>query len=477
MNQLFSRQLSRRRFLSGGLVVAAGFSLNPLNTLTAFTATSSPTSSAGDGSSAGRLRTFHLTAAEGEVEIGPEQRYRTWLYNDTFPGPALRAQEGERLRITVQNQIKEETTVHWHGIPVPNEADGVPGLTQTAIAPGESFLYEFDAAPAGTYMYHSHVGLQLDRGLIGPLIIEERTPHVAYDREYTLILDDFLPEAPIILEKLSASSQRGGMMGGMMGGFVVPPYAGLLANGRLPLDQATFEVRQGERIRLRLLNLSGATTFQVAVDGHPMTVTHADGQPVSPVTVDSLLISMGERYDVILEATTPGIWPIVAASIEGESPPARALLRYRGSRAKTPPDDTLPDGLRAGRVLQLADLHSLAPLLPGSPDRVFDLVLSGRGESMWTINGETWPDAELLMVERGERVRFRVTNHSMMIHPMHLHGHFFQVGNVLKDTVIVPPHMGYVELDFITDNPGRWLFHCHNLYHMESGMAREVRYA
>lgn len=313
------------------------------------------------------------------------------------------------------------------------------------------------------------------------MIIEEREPHVDYDREYLLVLDDFLTGAPVPLEAMAGERRGGGMMGGMMrgmmGGFVVPPYAALLANGRPPDDPDVLSVKRGERIRLRLMNPSGATTFRVAVGGHRMTVTHADGQPVEPVAVDSLLISMGERYDVIIEAGNPGSWPIVAASVEGRHRPARALIRYRDSRQSSPPPDAIPEGLRGGRLLRLGDLRGLQTLSSGSPDRVFDLRLSGRGETVWTIDGQAWPDADPLIVRSGEHVRVRMVNHSMMLHPMHLHGHFFQVGNVLKDTVLVPGHMGRVTFDFIADNPGRWLFHCHNLYHMEAGMAREVRYA
>jgi FtsP/CotA-like multicopper oxidase with cupredoxin domain len=264
------------------------------------------------------------------------------------------------------------------------------------------------------------------------------------------------------------------MMGGMMGGFIVPPYAGLLINGRLPSDPPTFDVRKGERIRLRLLNPSSATTFRVAVAGHRITITHADGQPVEPAEVDALLIGMGERYDVLIEAANPGAWFIEAATVEGNSPPARAVLRYAGIRASTPPEPVSPG--QGELLIHSAYLRALSPLPSGKPDRIFDLTLAARSATQWTLNGQTWPDAEPLLVSSGERIRFRMFNRSMMLHPMHLHGHFFQVGGAVKDTVLVPPPMGQVEFDFIANNPGRWFFHCHNIYHMESGMAREVRY-
>lgn len=482
MSDFYTGKISRRAFLRAGLTAAVGLSLGRF----AGSAWAAPNLVGREAEADDRLRKFLLTAMEGEVELGAGETFRTWLYDGRLPGPEIRVREGERLRVELDNRLPEATTVHWHGIPLPNAQDGVPGLTQAPIAPGERFRYEFRAAPGGSYLYHSHMNLQLDRGLYGPLIIEERTPHVDYDREFSLLLDDHLPAAPRPLEELvgEADAQRGEMMGGMMGGrmgrmmggFVVPPYAALLANGRLPSDPPVFEVRRRERVRLRLLNPSGATTYRIAVAGHRMTVVHADGQPVEPVQVDSLTISMGERYDVLIETDNPGVWPIDAAPVEGDTAPARAVLRYQGVRNRAAPQDALAEGLREGRQLQLADLRALDPLPAGEPDRTLDLTLSGRGETTWMIDGETWPEAAPLRVERGQRVRCRMLNRSMMIHPMHLHGHFFRVADAMKDTVLVPPHMGRVEFDFIADNPGRWLFHCHNIYHMEAGMAREFRY-
>ncbi|MGI8943875.1 MAG: multicopper oxidase family protein [Qipengyuania sp.] len=443
---------------------------------------------------AGPWRDFRLVAEPGEVEVGRDTVYRTWLYNGRFPGPAIRAGEGERLRIAVENRLPEVgTTVHWHGIPVPNAMDGVPGLTQEPIPPGGHMTYEYGATPAGSYMYHSHMDLQLERGLVGPLIIEEHTPHITYDREHILMFDDFLPGVPKPLEELARSGENvgGGMMGGMMGrgrgngsamggmSGVTPPYAGLLINGRLPSYPSEFAVRRGERARLRLINPSSATTYRIAIAGHPMIVTHADGQPVEPVTVDRLTLGMGERYDVIVEASSPGVWPIVAVPVEGNAPPARALLRYTDAGASGV-RDRLPEGLSRGRALRYADLQSTTPLpANGSPDRTFDLRLSGgmmMRPAVWTIDGQAYPDAEPLEIREGERVRVNMSNMSMMLHPMHLHGHFFRVGNALKDTIIVEPHMGRASFEFVADNPGRWLFHCHNLYHLHAGMAREFRY-
>ena len=432
-----------------------------------------------------------------EVNVGSGRTWDTWGYNGQYPGPEIRVTEGERLRVTVENQLPDAgTTVHWHGLPVPNGMDGVPGVTQAPIEPGESMTYEYEAAPAGTYMYHSHQGLQLDRGLVGPLIVEERTPHVDYDREHIVILDDLLSGTPKTLKELAGEQENGGMMGrgrnsrmegrnrGMMSGMggIIPPYDGLMINGKLPTDPAVFEMREGERTRFRLVNLSSATTYHLALSGHRMHVSHADGRPVDPVEVDSLQIGMGERYDVIVEAKNPGAHALVAGAVEGDVPPARATVRYPGARRTRPPDGQVPDGLRAGRQLRYSDLRSVETTGEATerPDRERTLRLSGgmmmsRGE--WSIDGQYYPDADPLNVQKGQRVRINMQNRSMMLHPMHLHGHFFQVGDALKDTVITEPHMGRASFEFVADNPGDWFFHCHNLYHLEAGMARVFEYA
>lgn len=298
-------------------------------------------------------RELRLVAGTGEVDLGPLGQYRTWLYNGQFPGEEIRVREGERLRVVLENRLPEATTVHWHGVPVPNPMDGVPGVTQEAVEPGAEFVYEYVAGPAGSYMYHSHVGLQLDRGLLGPLIVEERAPHVAYDREHTVLLDDLLMAEPRRVEG------RGSMMMGR--GSSGPEYDALLINGRPPGDPAVLEVRRGERVRLRLINPGSQTTFRVALAGHRMRVIHADGRPVEPLEVDAVRIGMGERYDVIVEADSPGAWNLVGSSVERQRGSARAVVRYTDASASSPPDGQVPDGIRGGRLLTVDALRGTEP--------------------------------------------------------------------------------------------------------------------
>jgi FtsP/CotA-like multicopper oxidase with cupredoxin domain len=423
----------------------------------------------------GTPREIGLLAEPTRLEIPGRGVFEKWLYNGQYPGPEIRAREGERLRLKVTNRLPQGTTVHWHGIPLPNPMDGVPDVTQPPIGTGETFVYEFDVALPGTYMYHSHFGLQPDRGLVGPLIIEEKTAHVAYDREHTVILTDFLSGAPVPLGAAMSGSANAMRM-------QTPPYVVLLINGRPPEAPAVFDVKRGERARIRLINPSGATIYRLAIGGHFLTVTHTDGRPVEPVRVDALHIAPGERYDVVVDATNPGAWPIVAQP-DNDLPPARAILRYTGSNDSTPHGEALPDGLTRGRMLQLGDLRGLAIPTLRKPVRTFTLALSGGmngpGNNMgqvWMMNSQVYPNSAPLEVHQGEPVRLRFINQTAMPHPIHMHGHFFRVANVAKDTVIVWANMDHVDLDFVPNNPGAWFLHCHNLYHMEAGMARLIRY-
>jgi FtsP/CotA-like multicopper oxidase with cupredoxin domain len=404
---------------------------------------------------------------------------RTWGYG-TLPGPEIRLRAGDVLRVHVENELPEGTTVHWHGLAPPNAMDGVPRVTQQPIAPGETFTYEFETAVPGSFMYHAHAGMQLDRGLYGPLVVEPRSEPMAYDDEFVLMLDDWQDGLD------DAHAQHGAGTGepgddrdpGQEVSFGGRRYPLLIVNGRPPDDPTVVEARRGDRIRLRVMNIAADTGFRFAIAGHRLTVTHADGMPVEHVTVDALRLGMGERYDVLVDLTQPGgAWQI-GVQPEGRAGWGRAVLRYRdGGAAETPPPDERPAELDA-RLLQYGDLLAVAPLqLPaGTPDRFYDLTLSGT-----QIGGQSYPDADPLPVAEGEWVRVTMRNTSAKWHPMHLHGHHFQVlatggRGPVKDTVSVPARGGEVTFDFLATNPGRWLFHCHNHHHMEDGMVRVVEY-
>jgi FtsP/CotA-like multicopper oxidase with cupredoxin domain len=453
---------TRRQFLA----LAAGTGLVALTGCT-----SGPRAAGPDGGLRLRAEPLTLDLAGHEVH--------TWGYGGTVPGPEIRLRAGDVLRVRLDNGLPEETTVHWHGLAPPNAMDGVPGITQDPVSPGGEFAYEFTVPTAGSFMYHAHVGVQLDRGLYGPLVVESRDEPLAYDREYTLMLDDWRdgvdthaghgqdddpdaePADPASVVSFGGRS-----------------YPFLLVNGRPPDDPLVIEARAGDRIRLRVMNIAADTGFRFAVAGHRLTVTHSDGMPVEPVLVEALRLGMGERYDVLVEADqTGGAWQIGVAP-EGRDGWGRAVLRYAGSaQTPAPPTGERPAELDR-RLLAYGELLAVEPLpLPaGGPDRTYSLTLSGT-----EIDGQRFPDADPLPVAEGEWVRVGMRNTGAKWHPMHLHGHHFQVvtpsgRGPVKDTVSVPSQGGEVTFDFLAGNPGRWLFHCHNHHHMEDGMVRLVEY-
>jgi Putative multicopper oxidases len=459
----------------------------------------------------GRVQAYTLEALPAAVTIGGTH-FSTWTYNGKLPGPEIRVMEGDTLRVTVKNRLPDNTTIHWHGVPLVNAMDGVDGVTQKPIQAGHDFTYEFVAPTAGTYFYHSHVGLQLDRGLYGPLVIEERHPANKYDQDVVLVLDDWLdgvpggpgnPEAE--LKQLIAGGDNmpgmggmgnmgdmsgmngnstGGMNSGNMMSAQVPPdvmYPLYVINGKSSTDPFELTVSKGQRIRVRLINASSSTIYHLALQGHRMTVTHTDGQPVQPVEVDALRIGMGERYDVLLHANNPGAWQL-AAQVEGAKQMVRAIVRYQGVTAANPPIDFVPEELSR----QMLDYRMLT-VAPGTftlpaekPDVTIPIQLSGgMGQYVWRINNQVFPKADQIVLSEGRLIRFQFENQSMMPHPMHLHGHFFQLDNgtgkgPLKDTVIVEP-MQRLTVNWISDNPGKWAFHCHNAYHMATGMMRIIK--
>lgn len=417
----------------------------------------------------------------------------TWGYNGTVPGPELRVRAGDVLRAPLRNTLPEPTTIHWHGISLVNAMDGTPGLTQAPVEPGAAFDYEFVVPEAGTHWYHAHSGHQLDRGMYGALIVEPRVEELAYDREHTLLLDDWRDG----LDASADDGEHAGHGGGVgLGGYgpgtapstVADPgpaervsfggraYPFMLVNARPPADPAVFEVRRGDRVRLRVVNAAADTGFRFAIAGHPLTVTHSDGMPVRPVTVDALRIGMGERYDVLVDAGSPGAWQIGVLP-EGKTGFGRAVLRYADAPATTaPPADARPPELD-GRLLTYDDLVGTGPAeVPptGVPDRTFALTLRGTDIDVDGLG----PD-ELLPVSQGEWVRVTVRNESANHHPVHLHGHHFQLaapGRALKDTAVVAARGGELTFDWRADNPGEWMIHCHNHYHMEDGMMRTFSY-
>lgn len=496
------RRLSRRRLLglagAGGVLgVGAAITTSILQSRAAIGPTDPVVGDTEDQRpSTGKTVTATLTPAAATIDLGG-RTVQTLAYGNTIPAPLLRATAGDKLAIRLTNQLTQPTSIHWHGIALRNDMDGVPDLTTATASPSGTTDYNFIAAHPGTYWFHPHVGTQPDTGLYGAIILDDPNEPGRYDDEAILILDDWTdgwgdnPEN--ILQRFRSNGMPG--MGDMsMGGHegmatANDPlgtdtgditYPAHLINGRLPDAPFTLQSRPGSRIRLRIINAASDTPYRFAIGGHTLTITHTDGFPIKPVDADALLIGMGERYDVIITADD-GQFPIVAQPEGKPDPPAQALLKT--ADGTPPPTPATPPELR-GTIPSYTDLEptSSAALPPAPPDREIALSLGMLdGGRRWMINNTMYEDHEPLPINRGERIRMAITNNTMMFHPMHLHGHTFALADtngrpgIRKDTINVLP-MQQVKIDFTADNPGQWLVHCHNIYHAELGMMTTLSY-
>ncbi|MFF3210762.1 multicopper oxidase family protein [Streptomyces sp. NPDC002886] len=462
-----------------------------------------------------------LTATATPLDLGAGRTVRSWAYGDRLPGQEVRATAGGTLALTLANNLPEATSMHWHGLALRNDMDGVPGLTQRDIAPGGSFAYEFAVPHPGTYWFHPHSGVQQDRGLYAPLIVEDPREPLSYDKEWVVVLDDWLdgvdgstPDAVLgeLRKGMDPSPGGGGhsghgagsgsgshamgtpapaasggpsrvLMGGVSevlgrdpGDVAYPHY---LVNGRTPEDPTVFTARPGDRIRLRIINAGGDTAFRIALGGHEFTVTHTDGFPVEHAAARSLLLGMGERYDVLVTAGD-GVFPLTALA-EGKGDAASALAVLRTGSGAAPTAATRPAEL-SGRPLTADALKAAEPvaLAMREPDRTVRIKLTGGMATYdWAFDGKPYAPDQRHPVKAGERVRLEFDNSTTMWHPLHLHGHTFALGGgaggARKDTAVVLPN-GKLTVDFDADNPGLWMVHCHNVYHSEAGMMTVLGY-
>ncbi|MFE4823194.1 multicopper oxidase family protein [Streptomyces sp. NPDC056704] len=463
----------------------------------------------------GPLRSFTLHAVETELDLGG-RTVRSWAYGDELPGKEVRVTAGDTLGMKLFNHLPVPTTLHSHGIRMRCDMDGVPGLTQRSVKPGDDFTYRFAVTHPGTYWLHSHSGLQLDRGLYAPLIVEDPREPLSYDREWVVVLDDWVdgvsgsnPDG-VLAQLVDGKGMRANMDMGegdehegdsdhgsghekphgpsrvlhksysrilhSEGGSVDYPF--YLVNGRLAHTPSVFRARKGDRIRLRIINAGAETAFRVALGGHEMTITHTDGYPVEHTTTDTLLLGMAERYDVLITAKD-GVFPLVALA-EGKNDRALAVLRTSGGDLPGP--SVHPDELDGKLVpaRRLVPDDSVA-LTDDEPDRELRIRLTGGMKKFdWAFDHQPYGIKQRHPIRQGEKIRLTLMNATDMWHPMHLHGHTFAIvgfgaQGARKDTAHVVPHHKLV-VDFYADNPGLWMLHCHNQYHSESGMMTILGY-
>jgi FtsP/CotA-like multicopper oxidase with cupredoxin domain len=475
MIEVLARPMSRRRVLIAGGAIAGA-------------------AAAGALLRAARARPVARTlrAGPGRVHLVGEDHPQTtvWCFGGRVPGPEIRARQGDRLRIEVTNALAEETTVHWHGVRVPNAMDGVPHLTQRPIGPGETFIYEFDVEDAGTFWYHPHQRSheQVGRGLYGTLIVEEREPPEV-DRDVTWVLDDWRLRNDASISD-DFGNPRDFSHNGRIGNTVT-------INGQVPDD---FAVRAGERIRLRLVNVSNARIFGLNFRGHRPRVVAIDGHPVEPHVPENgrVVLASGMRIDLILDMIgSPGDRTTVVDDFYRDLAYRLIDLAYRPDRLREKPPETpirlapnpvsepdLHDAVRHEVALQGGMMGAMAGAMMDG--RMTDMRTMMRHGMAWAINGVAASGhvmEPIFTLSRGRTCVIAMANETAWHHPMHLHGHVFRVlsrnGQPTRyrewqDTVLVAPRER-VEIAFVADNPGDWMFHCHILEHQASGMTSTIR--
>lgn len=479
---------------------------------------------------ASQTRSYELKIHHCHVNIsGKKEVDFAICINGSIPAPTLEFHEGDFAEIKVINLLTEETSLHWHGILLPNEMDGVSYVTTQPIQANAEHIFRFPIRQAGTYWYHSHTGLQEQRGAYGAIVIHPKQTTIKADREHVVVLSDWSDENP---DRILCNLKKDGdyyrfkknrfpslydawekqslpdwwdsewsKMGAMDLSDV--GYDRFLINGKV-FEQ--LDLKPGETIRLRLINAAASSYFFIQLGKRPFQVVASDGLDIHPVMVNELLMAMGETYDVLVTAEASNTKPkaielrATAQDVTGyvslrlglgelESPPARTIpnpykmMTHSGSQSHEDHQQHQQHNsvspvftpLEVKNFPQDANIHSLRFRLTGDMERY-----------TWSLENSELDTHKSISVKKGEIVRLELNNETMMHHPMHLHGHFFKVlanaGSTtespvaLKHTLDVPPHSRKT-IEFYADEPGVWLFHCHNLYHMKSGMDAKVSYA
>jgi FtsP/CotA-like multicopper oxidase with cupredoxin domain len=459
---------------------------------------------------------FTIVAKEATHLLTDKVKVDAWTFNGSVPGSEIRVKEGTTVKITLKNELPDPVSIHWHGITVPNEMDGIPGVTQDAVQPGKSFIYEFTPSKSGTYIYHTHQDgvKQLDKGLYGAFIVEAKEK--SYDKDYTLVLDEWMSKP----EEANMSGM-GGMdqssMNGMEGmdhsnmdsneassdsknnnsdstnsmmGHNMNAYDIYTINGKSGKSIKPINVKKGERIRLRMINI-GFLPHKIHLHGHSFKVVATDGIDLNePKEIKDELISIspGERYDIEFTANQSGKWYLESHDDSKAAQGMSTFIQYDGSNEMKDASDTnkkLPEfdfanyGKSAKGPFTLNQKYDV--------EYTMDLnTAMNQNNMVFTINGKAFPNTDNIEVKEGDSVKVKLVNNSPMdLHPMHLHGHSFQVlskngmplkgSPVFKDTINLKPGEEYV-VAFKANNPGNWLFHCHDLHHASAGMIDMVKY-
>ena len=471
----------------GGPARTQGASLNPLDS--------------------GATTILRLERRSIEVNGKPASVFGIRQPDGTF---GVRTDVGARFRVRVENRIDVPSLIHWHGMTPPWRQDGVPGVSGPPIPAGGSADYDFPLTFGGTFWMHSHQALQEQLLMAAPLIIRDERDRPTQQEVVVMLADfSFRPPDEIVarlkrgagmaMSGATAGAKPGRGMGDMAGtgaartakgSKAAPPdlndvtYDAFLANDRTLADPEVVKVEPGERVRLRIINSSSMSAYHIDLGALQGELTAVDGFAVRPVKGRRFPIAVAQRLEISVRIPRKsGAWPVLAI-LEGERRQTGIVLVTSGGAVARLPELAATTSPPLTLALE-ARLRAMRPLVPRKPDRVHTLALTGSMMGYrWSLNNVAWtPDVPPLPLAEGERVELVLVNQTPMPHPMHLHGHEYQVVEIdgkrfagaVRDTVLVPPGRRVV-VAFDANNPGLWAFHCHLLYHLEAGMFTTFRY-
>ena len=419
------------------------------------------------------------------LEISPGVNIKTLAYNGQVPGPLLRLREGVPVTIDVTNASQNADLVHWHGLAIDSLNDGAMEEGSPMIAVGETHRYAFTPKPSGTRWYHTHaaaydnLAMGTYTGQFGFLLIEGREQPARYDKEINLAIHHWGPSFVPMVETMREQSSNMPLTTGSDVGY---QYATINSH-RLGAGEP-LRVKQGERVLMRLLNASGTENVVLALPGHKFTVMAMDGNPVpNPKSVEVLSLAVAERVDAIVEMNSPGVWVLGSTLAKEREMGLGIVVEYAGKTGAPVWNDPAP---QEWDYTQFANAAASSQ----TPDETFELTFRDFGPKpgskfdTWTINKKSWPDIDPLMVQQGKRYRLVFRNGSGDQHPMHLHRHTFEVTRIgktpisglMKDVINVMP-LDTVEVDFVANNPGDTLMHCHQQLHMDYGFMQLIKYS
>jgi FtsP/CotA-like multicopper oxidase with cupredoxin domain len=422
---------------------------------------------------------YSLRIAPVRLEIGSGKMIDTFAYNGTVPGPALRLREGRQVSIDIRNDTDIDDIIHWHGLYVSPDADGAMEEGSPMVERGGTRRYNFVPKPTGTRWYHSHdvAGKDLTRslysGMYGFLIVEPASDPGRYDQEVLLAAHHWEGTWVSMQDLRKGPPPDNGLE---------VLYGSASFNDKMLGYGEPLRVREGRRVLFRFLNASASENVTLALPGHRFTVMALDGNPVpAPQTIETLFLAPSERVDAIVEMNRPGVWILGSIRDDDRKKGLGIVVEYAGARCKpqwTAPPNSPWDYTIFG--------HAQPATAPDQRlDLLFEKIPGGRGGyNRWTINGKSWPDTNpLFTTEAGKRYRLVMTNKSGDNHPVHLHRHTFELtkvgdkatAGVMKDTINMT-RFSTVEIDFIADDPGPALLHCHHQDHQDEGFMGLVTY-